>query len=133
MIAVQNQSGVLCVKARPESQNVFFFCINLDFIFFGTVVNAAILILELHFSFRVTHKRIGKTQFNCNAESKWCPPCQNKTRISGSMCIFNGTLFHISDIRVRLKRSVDLQNGSILTLPLRIIDQRVARNQSRVS
>ena len=60
---------------------------------------------------------------------QWCPPCQNKTRISGGdKCIFNGTLFHISDIRVRIKRSIDLQNET--SLILRKVDQR---NQTMVS
>ena len=60
---------------------------------------------------------------------QWCPPCQNKTRISGGdKCIFNGTLFHISDIQVRIKRSIDLLNET--SLILRKVDQR---NQTMVS
>ena len=90
-----------------------------------------LLIRKLHFffCFRVTHKNIGKTRFHCTAESKWCPPCHDNGGNSNDdgivqKCVFNGTLFHISDIRARIKRDINLQNESSITLPLRIFDQR---------
>ena len=81
---------------------------------------------SLSLSFRLSDKNIDKTRYRCNHLSQWCPICPPEGL---EPCHFNGTLFHITDIKTRFKRS--LKEDKNYTISIEIKNKRT--NETVVS